>query len=1020
MICIRVGETVSDEITDLMLKRAILFALVSLCVLPLSAQTTFIRDTFTGANGTFVESHTPDIGGAWTRLRGLGVVLDRNQATPNKVSSFDVYRNAATPPASEYVVGTEAIFGSLSTDNRVELYARLTAGGSGYAVIVIGSGTYEIVRYDNGTPTVLTSGTTTALNAVDTVNEIVFSVTDAAKTLIINGTAIATSTDNTITGAGLAGFGINTRPKDDAIIDDFYASTFAPTAVRMDAMRATRSGRRALIDWTTGREIDSLGYRIWREDASGRTRVTPSLVAGAAFFADRAQGNHYRWIDEASRPRATYWIEEVGVRGTSAWYGPIVPQAGAFDDRAPRTPLLGELSQRVSVAAERTSVPRIETRASDRGDAARRTQFDLAARGAVKISVTAPGWYEVSLAATPLASADPRKLQLYEDGVEIPIESAAGAIRFYGRPNDTPSSGTRVYWLVNGPGNGLRIARASAGAAPLAGATSFLATVERRDKQIFFATLRNGDADSFFGPIITSDPSYPARQQLRLQHLDRAARTADLEVGIQGGTATAHRVAIALNGRAAGEALLTGTAATTAKFTVPSDWLLEGDNTIELTSRNGDDDVSVVSFVRITYAHTYTADGGALLFTAPGGTRVPLAGFDGAFRALDITDPSAPIELAVDASSVTVAGRGTRTILAISAPRNDARVETDAPSSLHELRGASLVMLAPRAFVPALAPLVALRQSQGHSVVVAAVEDVYDEYSFGAKDPAAIRTFLAAASSWKPAARAALLIGDASYDPRDYLGLASDFVPTKLVNTTYQKTASDVWFADLDDDGVSELAIGRLPARSLDEARAMVAKVVAYERGTGSRHALFVSGDDEAMDFRAASESVRALVPPSYTTTAVDLKAEGTTAAHENVLQQWNAGPDFVNYIGHGSVEIWQSYAFFSGADAQSLTTARTTMLSAMTCLNGYFHDPRQESLAETLLRKESGGAVAVWALSTLCELDPQVMADRALVPLLFTGATLGECTIAAQRAAPDRDVRNTLILFGDPMTRIP
>ena len=43
--------------------------------------------------------------------------------------------------------------------------------------------------------------------------------------------------------------------------------------------------------------------------------------------------------------------------------------------------------------------------------------------------------------------------------------------------------------------------------------------------------------------------------------------------------------------------------------------------------------------------------------------------------------------------------------------------------------------------------------------------------------------------------------------------------------------AGDNWFADLDDDRLPDVAIGRLPADSVLDLRVMVSKIVAYERG---------------------------------------------------------------------------------------------------------------------------------------------------------------------------------------------
>ena len=45
--------------------------------------------------------------------------------------------------------------------------------------------------------------------------------------------------------------------------------------------------------------------------------------------------------------------------------------------------------------------------------------------------------------------------------------------------------------------------------------------------------------------------------------------------------------------------------------------------------------------------------------------------------------------------------------------------------------------------------------------------------------------------------------------------------------------------------------------------------------------------------------------------------------------------------------------------------------------------------------------------------------ANEALLAALAKKKTLGEATIAAQRATSDADVRRTLILFGDPMMKM-
>jgi hypothetical protein len=964
-------------------------------VISLQAQTEFVRDTFTGANGTALESHAPDSGGAWTRIQGQGLLLQGGAITPDKTNGTDRYTNGAVPPSAEYVIGMTVSFVAANSDNYAELLARIT-GGNGYVAYINAQSAYAITRYVGGVPTVLASGTTTALNVgLANDNEIVFYVTDASKRLIVNGTVVATVTDNTITAAGRAGLGVQVKTKNDSLADEFYASTLAPTAVEMDSMSAIHDGGRTLVTWTTGRTAGNLGYRIWRVANGARVCVTPLPIAGSTFFANAASvssGTTYRWLDDGAAEE--YWIEEIDLRGAREWHGPIAPAAGRIAETTVPAPRLSELAQR-------SGVKRGFTRERLRANAApaRGHNFELAAHEALKISVTTPGIHELPIPA----GADRDALRLWEDGRELPIVVTPTAIRFYGTPLDTPASGTRVYWLTWQQGRGARTVAEPTSAAPMHEASGFLATVELREKSIFAATLQSEDGDGFFGPVITNDPVSPAKQTVRLADVDRSAATADLSLTVQGATLGAHRIAVTLNGHAAGTIDFEGQTRQYATFTVDTAWLRDGANEVVLLAQNGSEDVSAVEAVRVTYARKYVLADGTLLFTAPGGTRVRLGGAGGKqLVAFDITDPEAPRQLATAADVVDVRGSGVRTVAVAAKVLAPAGVEQNLPTMVHALKHGSFAIVAPRAMLQALAPLAARREG----AALLAVEEIYDEFSFGAKDPAAIRAF---ASVTRP--RAILLAGDGSYDPRDYVGGgAADVIPVKLVDTALQRTPSDAWFTDFDNDGIADIAIGRLPARTSGELQAMVAKIVAYETGdTATGDVVFVSGSGAFEGHRSA-----------LTTTHIDVDAEGVVGARQHLLQTWSNGAGIIDFVGHGSVEIWESAGFFARADAAAAGDgAPLPLVIAMTCLNGYFHDLAQESLAEALLRNEDGGAAAVWALSTLTETSGQVPANEALLATLSSGRTLGQATIAAQRATADPDVRRTLLLFGDPTMKL-
>jgi hypothetical protein len=293
------------------------------------------------------------------------------------------------------------------------------------------------------------------------------------------------------------------------------------------------------------------------------------------------------------------------------------------------------------------------------------------------------------------------------------------------------------------------------------------------------------------------------------------------------------------------------------------------------------------------------------------------------------------------------------------------------------------------------------------------------------KSPRAIKDFLThAKTKWQKPPRFVLLVGDASYDPRNYLGLGSfDLVPTKLVDTAYFETASDDWFVDFNNDGLPEMAMGRLPVQTSEEAGIIVSKIVGYERSVTKREALLVSDKVERnndFDFERASEEVRGLLPSFLLVRKIYRGQFSSDAqARQELINGINQGPLLVNFIGHGSIGIWNGV--LSSEDAKYLTNMGLSFFVGMSCLNGHFQDIYMDSLSEALMKAPQGGAVAVWTSSGLTEPDRQAVMNKELIKLLFgrESLTLGEATAKAKASVSDQDVRKTWILFGDPTTKL-
>jgi hypothetical protein len=319
----------------------------------------------------------------------------------------------------------------------------------------------------------------------------------------------------------------------------------------------------------------------------------------------------------------------------------------------------------------------------------------------------------------------------------------------------------------------------------------------------------------------------------------------------------------------------------------------------------------------------------------------------------------------------------------------------------------------------------AYRKADGMTVEVVDIEDIFDEFSYGVRSSTAIRRFLEFAKfTWKTAPGYVLLMGDATSDPRNYLGHGDlNYVPTKLVDTTYTETGSDDALADFNDDGLAEISIGRLPVRSGAEITHILNKVSVFEQTAPqgfSRGALCASDLPDGYDFSALCVRVLDELPATVSKTYINRGDPNANVTLQNTL---NSGKFIVNYSGHGAPTIWASESFFSSTTALGLTNGEDlSVFTMVTCLNGYFVDPTIPSLSENLLKAPNGGAVAAWASSSLSTPQyPEIM-SRRFYSQLGVGkiSRLGDLVNDAKTViSAGRDVRLSWVLLGDPALKM-
>ena len=178
---------------------------------------TSVSDDFNRANG--------DVGGNWTDV--MTGAPGRPTITSNQVGSgvsgtekAATYTGASLDTANydvtiTYNAGTACV---------LNIMARFTGTGatrSGYlGQVNILAGTASIIRVDNGSETVKTSGSHTASAS----NVYKFRVNGQSLTLYANGAVLMTSSDTTYSSTGAPGLGFYNNTSADDLYDNFSAA----------------------------------------------------------------------------------------------------------------------------------------------------------------------------------------------------------------------------------------------------------------------------------------------------------------------------------------------------------------------------------------------------------------------------------------------------------------------------------------------------------------------------------------------------------------------------------------------------------------------------------------------------------------------------------------------------------------------------------------------------------------------------------------------------------------------------
>jgi len=843
-----------------------------------------------------------------------------------------------------------------------------------------------------------------------------------------------------------------------------YQWTLAVTKAVVTSFLARDVSGAVALEWQTSSETGTIGFFLQRwDEGEGRwvdvnERLLPALIG-------HPQGGVYRYVDPQAVTAVSYHyrLVEVEASGQRNTYGPF-PVNTAMTVYAREPAAARRLKENphelgYSRAAHLPSARATKTRAQAlAGDAAAVAPVRASA---TKIGVQDSGIYYVALSdlrarggltvPREWLSSNRNFYALTNRGVPVAFTPSGDeqGILFYGRAVDSLFTRDNVYRLGESTTNGPRMrVRKNQLTQPPRGNEIFVKTLHM-EKDVYPANnlFTSAEADYWMWDWVfagSETKSFTFRT-------DGAARMgqASLTIHLLGATDTPanpdHHAVIRLNGNSLGELSWNGTEGATQTFSFDASLLSPtGESTVEvegLTDTEAPYSFFYMNSFDVRYASYYRAYGNRIEAPAAGNPSFVVSGFSRPdIMVFDVTDPIRPVYVQATASRVSDGTYGvalspetSKTIYDVVTPDGvlgASRIVPDTPSSLRDPSNQGEYLVITTRALKDTAQTLANLHSDLRSQVVD-IEDIYDEFSFGLADPHALKDFLTyARSHWGLAPRYVVLAGDGTWDYKDNWGYGGNLIPPMIVGTPSGIFASDAWFGEIKGGTGPDIAIGRLPAATTTELAPMIAKVETRQAAAADAwaHRVFLLADnpDNAGDFTLASERVGALAPPAFPVRAGYLSGLGLDGTRDALFGAIGQGTGFVSYFGHGGYDVLADEGLLRSSEIDALNnTGAPTVMTAMTCIVGDFSLPGYPSLAENMVRKETGGAVAVWAPTGMSENQLAIPLAEGFYSSLFGGSAhrLGDAVVAGRKAYLSHGGPSYMLwiytLLGDPAMRL-
>lgn len=356
-------------------------------------------------------------------------------------------------------------------------------------------------------------------------------------------------------------------------------------------------------------------------------------------------------------------------------------------------------------------------------------------------------------------------------------------------------------------------------------------------------------------------------------------------------------------------------------------------------------------------------------------------------------------------------------------------------------------------FLRSLDPLLEYRSQKGLKPLLVNVDEIYDCFNYGEKDPDAIKRFFKYRYYFAPdpLLRYGLLVGETS----DFMGDPADLPPDGQIDLVptcgygtpmHKKVHGDAEYATIcGDDDLPDFGLGRFPVNDVEEIDVLTRKIKSYENDLPLgdwriRHA-FVT-DDEQEFSKIANRIIEDRFPQTthverifqqkypYSDLVLLWERKTSLTARDNLIKTLNDGVLTMNYFGHGGPNLWTSERLFHINDIPLLENGKRmfflTASTCDTCWLDYPVPPVKKSLGERFLLAPKGGAIGIYGPTTGAS-----PSDHSLLMSLFYQGIFEKgvrnlteavtCSkIAFRFERKNKHLLDQFIFLGDPAISLP